>query len=271
MVADEEGEQVAVRRRQLQPPADGRRQFRAELRMVGLPALADVVEQGRQVEHLGLARLGEQLGHLLPKRSEFGHGLQLVPVHGVQVVEVVLGERLHRREFRQVAGEQAGGEHGLEHREDLATGGEQLGEDPRHPPRLPEAVVHQVQVRRDRLTGAVVQGQPGAAGLKKEPHEQVGALAEFLRRGQPHRAAAHGDGPLEPPLAGGGAGHAEDLEHVLEEQVGDHGHGLQVGVDLAHEPFHPALTVLVPVAQRRGQILLVVEHQVVALASAQPV
>ena len=124
-------------------------------------------------------------------------------------------------------------------------------------------------MRRDRLTGAVVQGQPGAAGLEKEPHEQVGPLAEFLRGGQPHRAAAHGDGPLEPPLAAGGGGHAEDLEHVLEEQVRDHGHGLQVGVDLAHEPLHPALAVAVLVAQCRGQVLLVVEHQVVALPPAQ--
>ena len=58
---------------------------------------------------------------------------------------------------------------------------------------------------------------------------------------------------------------------MFKEQVRDHGHGLQMGVDLAHEPLHPALTVLVRVAQGCGQILLVVEHQVVALASAQPV
>ena len=134
MVADEEGEQVAVRGGQLQPPADGPHQFRTEQRVVGLPALADVMEQGRQKKHLEVARLGAQLGHVPPQPAQFGHGLQLVPVHGVQVVQVVLGERFHRREFRQVAGEQAGGEHGLEHREDLVAGGEQLAEDPRHPP-----------------------------------------------------------------------------------------------------------------------------------------
>ena len=134
MVADEEGEQVAVRGGQLQPPADGPHQFRAEQRVVGLPALADVMEQGRQKKHLEVARLGAQLGHVPPQPAQFGYGLQLVPVHGVQVVQVVLGERFHRREFRQEAGEQAGGEHGLEHREDLVAGGEQLAKDPRHPP-----------------------------------------------------------------------------------------------------------------------------------------
>ena len=115
MVFNQELDELAILLGQAVAPGEAARVGRAEVRMIAAAAFGDVVEEGPEVEHLGLVELLHELRQerVLVVEARDAEAPQVpnhhedVLVHGVDVEEVVLHLADDAAEFRQIPAEDA--------------------------------------------------------------------------------------------------------------------------------------------------------------------
>jgi hypothetical protein len=157
MVTDEEGQTVDLFLLEIETFTDYTNQISAILGVVVVGALADIMKKACQKKDMGRSQGEEDGGILLLQKAKFCDTLEEMAVNCIDVINVMLGQRLQVFKFRDVSGEQPCFQHvsqnsmgilALQNRE------EGLG----HPFGMTGLVVNQSEFLADQGLGVVMNG-----------------------------------------------------------------------------------------------------------------
>ena len=73
-----------------------------------------IMEQRRQIQEMRGRQPLKKIGFRLSQPAQFRHGLQLVPVNRINMIEVMLGKGFHPAKLRNVGWKQTGLQHGFQ-------------------------------------------------------------------------------------------------------------------------------------------------------------
>jgi hypothetical protein len=254
---------------------------RAEQRVVAPAALADVVVQAGDVEqldlrHVAYAMRGDRevlFRRAVVQPAHVADDVHRVRVDRVDMEQVVLHLPDHLAEFRQIAAEHAIATHARQLRHQRERGLQEVDEQPGVRGIVAEGVVDQVQVFADRANRLGAHARDVAAvGHDHEHLEQCARrLAEHVRRHRLDVAVAQPEAIVDRYDARPFACPQDRFLEMLQEDVVDFGEFDDVPVVMVHEALDAEPGAGVGEAELLREGALVLELQVVFLASGEQV